>query len=131
MRELEETSAFQTLTIGMIVIRFLPIIGTLCRIRLVLSKAEQAIPLVNPAKRSSLFMRFEVGGILVRRFAMQAKFLKTPFGNSAPVGFFRRLYVRFDAINLLPPPPPSPSFFSSLFQQRDTKSPRARELSIR
>lgn len=51
--------------------------------------------------RSSLFMRFEVGEI--HRFAMQAKFLKTSLGNPA-TGFFRRLYVGFDAINLLPSP---------------------------
>lgn len=39
----------------------------------------------------------------LRRFAVQAKFLKRPRGNSAPsVGFFRRLYAGFDAINLRP-----------------------------
>lgn len=65
---------------------------------------------------------------------MQERFLKTPHGNSvSSIGFFRRLYAGFDAINLLPSPslPVPLALSSSQLQHRDTKSSRAREPSIR
>lgn len=64
----------------------------------------------NLAKSSSLFTRSKASSALFVVPASRCKrdFLKPRENSALSVGFFRRLYAGFDAINLLPSPSPGP-----------------------